>query len=282
MLSRLPSAPVNAIRRVRAIALVLAIPWLAACASISTGLPQSVDTLLPADVILIGEQHDASEHQALQRALARQLAQRGQLGSVLLEMAEQGRSTVGLSRDASPEEVRTALAWTESGWRWDRYAGLVMDAVRAGIPVRGANLARAALRQSMADASLETRLAEAAWTQQQTDVREGHCNLLPAGQVGPMTRVQVARDLAMAASVGQAVQPGRTVLLVAGAAHVARGTGVPAHLPSELRSVVVLAVAGEASQQRAASADHVWRTPALAARDYCESLRERFKPAAAG
>lgn len=236
--------------------------------------------LLPADVILIGEQHDAPDHQALQRALARALTQRDQLGAVLIEMADQGRSTAGLPTDASADAVRAALAWNDAGWPWDRYAGLVMDAVRAGVPVLGANLARTALRPSMADASLDARLSDAAWAQQQREVREGHCDLLPAGQIGPMTRVQVARDLTMANSVAQAVRPGRTVLLVAGAAHVVRGTGVPAHLPNGLRSVVVLAVAGEPGAQRAASADHVWRTPALAAKDYCAGLRERIKPPA--
>jgi uncharacterized iron-regulated protein len=274
---RLSLALATMARGARATAMLLALPWLAACASFSTGLPQPVDSLLPADVILIGEQHDADDHQALQRALARELTRRGQLAAVLIEMADQGRSTVGLPPDASADDVRAALAWNESGWRWDRYASLVMDAVRAGIPVVGANLARAALRQSMADASLEARLPEAAWTRQQAEVREGHCNLLPAGQIGLMTRVQVARDLAMADSVAKAARPGRTVLLVAGAAHVVRGTGVPAHLPDRLRSVVVLAVAGEAAWQRAASADHVWRTPPLVAKDYCASLRERFK-----
>ena len=48
-------------------------------------------------------------------------------------------------------------------------------------------------------------------------------------QIRPMTRVQIARDLAMADTVAAVRQPGR-VLLVAGTGHVARGLGVPVHL----------------------------------------------------
>ena len=203
---------------------------------------------------------------------------RGLLAAVLVEMAEQGRSTAGLARDASESAVRAALAWDEAGWRWDRYGPLVMAAVRAGIPVAGANLPRAGLRASMADATLDTALQAAAWQRQREDVRSGHCDLLPESQLGPMTRVQVARDRTMADAVARALVPGRVVLLVAGGAHVLRQTGVPEHLPASVRARVVLALAGEAGASRAAQADQVWRTAALPPQDYCTPLRERMAP----
>ena len=114
-----------------------------------TGMPQRIDALLPADIILIGEQHDAPDHQALQRAAVTELARRGSLAALAIEMAEQGHSTTGLSTIASEAQVRDALAWAEAGWPWERYGPVVMAAVRAGVPVLGANLPRSAMRTAM-------------------------------------------------------------------------------------------------------------------------------------
>ena len=55
--------------------------------------------LLPADAWLLGEQHDAPEHQQLQRQIVQWLADRGALSAVALEMAERGHTTAGLPRD---------------------------------------------------------------------------------------------------------------------------------------------------------------------------------------
>jgi hypothetical protein len=60
--------------------------------------------------------------------------------------------------------------------------------------------------------------------------------MLPESQITPMTRVQIARDLAMAQTLRAAAQPGRTVLLLAGRGHVDRQLGVPQHLPREFRT----------------------------------------------
>jgi len=102
--------------------------------------------LLPADALLLGEQHDAAEHQQLERRVVDWLAGRGELVALAIEMAEQGRNTVGLPRNAGEAEVRAALAWTDKGWPWANYGPMVMAAVRAGVPVLGANLPRADAR----------------------------------------------------------------------------------------------------------------------------------------
>lgn len=73
---------------------------LQACATYPGDVEQRVDALLPTDVILLGEQHDAPDHQRLQREVVLNLARRGQLAALAIEMAEQGRSTAALARDA--------------------------------------------------------------------------------------------------------------------------------------------------------------------------------------
>lgn len=241
-------------------------------------LATQVVMLPAAAAILLGEQHDADAHQHIQRELVAALASQGRLGALLLEMADQGTSTAGLAAQASEAQVREALRWNEAGWPWARYGPVVMQAVRAGIPVLGANLPRDRMRAAMADAALDARLDNTALQMQREAIREGHCQMLPESQIAPMTRIQIARDLSMAQTLAQAAaqaQP-RTVVLIAGGMHVLPRLGVPAHLPPALSRQVVLAQAGDAGPASAPGApqpDLLLRTPALEPRDYCAQMR---------
>jgi uncharacterized iron-regulated protein len=192
-------------------------------------------SLLPADAILVGEQHDAAVHQSMQREWVGRLASRGQLAALAIEMAPAGRSTQGLDPGAAEDAVKSALGWDDKAWPWHAYGPAIMTAVRAGVPVFGANLPRSRLREAMADARLDSAVPAAVLDAQRQAVRSGHCDLLPEAQIGPMTRVQIARDRAMASTVAQAALPGKTVLLLAGAGHVDEQLGVPLHLPASLR-----------------------------------------------
>ncbi|WP_225785529.1 ChaN family lipoprotein [Xenophilus sp. Marseille-Q4582] len=267
--------------RAGAAVLLAALALAAGCSSWrvpdpDTPVAQRLDALLPADILLLGEQHDAPAHQALQRETVQALAARGQLAALALEMAESGRSTARLPAAAGEAQVRSALAWNDKAWPWAAYGPVVMSAVRAGVPVLGANLPRERMKHAMTDVSLDVQLTEKALAAQRAAVRDGHCGLLPEAQIAPMTRIQIARDREMAHTTAQAVAPGRTVLLVTGAAHADKALGVPQHLPTELRVRSVGLVAGDA---RRSGYDSVWRTPALPARDHCASLRA--KPPAA-
>lgn len=235
--------------------------------------------LLPTPLLLVGELHDAPEHQALQRDTVRQLAARGELAALVMEMVEQGRQTTGLAADASEAKVRESLDWSAArnagGWSWDVYGPVVMAAVRAGVPVTGGNLPRAQMRTVMGEAALDDTLPAAALQQQRDAIREGHCQLLPESQVAPMTRIQLARDRAMAQTAMAAVQPGRTVLLVAGNGHVRKDLGVPRHLPAGQGHRVVVALSEDAAEALvAAQADRIWFTPARKPQDHCADLRQ--------
>lgn len=203
---------------------------LAGCAALPHGEATG------ADVLLIGEQHDAAAHPGLQRHWVDQLARRGTLHALVLEMAERGTGTEGLPPTASEAQVRQALRWNEAGWPWERQGPAIMAAVRAGIPVVGGNLPRTAMREAMEDPGIDALLPAPALQAQQEAIRRGHCDMLPAAQIGPMTRVQVARDLAMAQALAALARPGGTVVLIAGAGHVEPRLGVPVHLPRHLRT----------------------------------------------
>ena len=237
-----------------------------------------LEALLPADVLVLGEQHDAAEHQKIEQQVVALLAAKGALAAVALEMADTGASTSALNPSATEQQVRNALNWNDKGWPWASYGPAVMTAVRAGVPVLGANLPRAQMPTSMADSQLDGRLPGPALKAQQQLIRIGHCNLLPENQITPMTRIQIAKDITMANTLAQARLPGKTVLLLAGSGHADRLLGVPQHLPSDLKTKAVRLRAGTAGNESAEAFDAVWTTPALAEKDYCEGLDKKLAP----
>lgn len=231
---------------------------LAACAQVLP-VPLAAD----ADVLLLGEQHDAADHPERHRQVVQALASQGRLAALALEMAERGASTAGLPADAPESSVQAALGWNSQAWPWPQYRPAVMAAVAARVPVIGANMPRSAQRPAMADAALDALLSAAALESQRQAIRDGHCGLLPEAQIAPMTRIQIARDRAMAQTLAQAAVPGKTVVLLAGAGHVLPDLGVPLHLPAGLR------------------AQSISHPPQPSGVDHCARLREQFRPRAA-
>jgi uncharacterized iron-regulated protein len=259
-----------------------AVALLAGCATAPPSKPD-LDGLLPTPLLLLGEQHDAPEHQALQRATVLELAQQGRLAAVVLEMVEQGRQTTGLPPEASEDRVRAALDWREASnsgaWDWTVYGPVVMAAARAGVPVLGGNLPRTQLRPAMADVALDASVPPDTLQRQREAIRDGHCDLLPDTQIAPMTRIQLARDRAMAQTATAALRPGQTVLLIAGNGHVQRDIGVPRHLdPAQPHRVVLSLARGATTNNDPATgltADRLWVTPPRPPKDHCADLKRQ-------
>lgn len=279
----MPTAPSSlAARAAPVLALSVFLALLTACASppAHDAWLARLQALLPTDVLLLGEKHDAPDHQRLQRDTVQWLAARGQLAALVMEMAERGHSTRGLPRDATEAQVQTALQWKDAAWPWTAYGPVVMTAVRAGVPVLGGNLPRAQMRAAMDDATWDRHLPAPALQRQYEALREGHCGLLPEAQVAPMARIQIARDASMARTAQEALQkaphPGQTVVLVAGGGHVLRSLGIPTHWPADFRSKVMLAQEGQAQTAIKNEADAVIETPALPPKDHCAELRQQW------
>ncbi|MGH6639383.1 MAG: ChaN family lipoprotein, partial [Polaromonas sp.] len=238
-----------------------------------------LEALLPVDMLLIGEQHDAAEHQQIEQQVIAHLSARGLLAAVALEMADSGVSTATLKPSSTEEQTRSALKWNDKAWPWAAYGPAVMTAVRAGVPVLGANLPRAQMQGSMADSKLDLQLPGPALKAQQQLIRIGHCNLLPESQITPLARIQIAKDITMAHTLSQVAMPGKVVLLLAGSGHADRNLGVPQHLPADLKAKAVRLRAGDGTDNAKAGAfDSVWPTPALPDTDYCAGLKERLAP----
>jgi uncharacterized iron-regulated protein len=237
--------------------------------------------LLPASagaarLLIFGEQHDQPDQQRQVAAEVQALAGRGQLAAVVLEMAERPLRTNALPRDAGEPAVRDALQW--KGWPWEPYAAVVMNAVRAGVPLLGGNLPRAAMRSAMSDTALDAQVDDAVRSLLTDAVRNGHCKLLPASQEPGMVRIQVARDQAMASVAAEALRSapaGSTVLLLTGAQHASRDRGVPRHLAMIDTALPVRVVMfGEAGSGLLADE---WRPAVVTPQeDHCEALRKRL------
>lgn len=261
------------------LALLLSLALLG-CASVrAPDLPPELKALPATPVLLLGEQHDAPEHQSLQARITGALAGRGELAALVMEMAPRGGSTQGLPPTSTDAQVLAALRWDERAWPWSAYGPAAMAAVRAGVPVLGGNLPLEDMRAAMGRTDLEARLPSEALAQQQTLIRQGHCGLLPERQIGPMTRIQIARDLSMAETVAGALslaRPGQRVLLIAGSAHADRAIGVPLHLPP---AVGVTALRLQAGHQGLPGErfDAVIHTPPAPAVDHCAGLAEQLK-----
>ena len=251
---------------------------LAGCASHpavvpSAQWPAQLESALPTDVLLLGEQHDAPDHQRLQRDTVQWLAARGRLAAVVLEMAERGHSTAALARDATEAQVQSALQWNDAAWPWSAYGPVTMAAVRAGVPVLGGNLPRSAMAAAMQETRWDTHLATTARQQLLDALQDGHCGMLPAARLPAMARIQIARDASMAKTAQEAVRPGQTVLLVAGGEHVLRHRGIPTHWPQNIRSKVASAHTEQAQAAIKTGVDIVVATPPLPPHDACEALR---------
>ena len=238
-----------------------------------------VNALPNAELILLGEQHDAPEHQELARLSVEALASKQALSALVLEMADAGVSTEGMPTGASEAAVRARLKWNDAGWPWTRYGPVVMEAVRAGVPVVGSNLPRSAMKAAMKDDALDGKVPSAVLAGHRERMIEGHCGLLPESQVPAMARIQIARDERMAQTASMWMRSGKSVLLLAGAEHVKKDRGIPLLLDAKSKGkvVVIWMQAAAAINKDPALADLDWQTPPISPKDYCADMKKSMQ-----
>ena len=127
--------------------------------------------------------------------------------------------------------MHPVLKWNNKAWPWAAYGPAIMTAVRAGVPVMGANLPRESMQVAMRNAALHTRLSGPPLKAQQQLIRLGHRNLPPENQIGLMTRIQIAKDISMANTLSKPALPGEVVVLLTGSGHAYQLLGVPLPRP---------------------------------------------------
>jgi uncharacterized iron-regulated protein len=187
-----------------------------------------------AQLLLLGEQHDAPSHPGLHAQAVQELIDKGQLGALVLEMANTHARTNLQEPDATEAQVQAALDWNAKAWPWEHYRAAIMAAVRAGVPVMGGNLPPTQLKAAMNAPAYASLFTAPAWQGHIDAIRSGHCNMLPPTQLEPMARAQVARDLEMTDTLLSEARftraQGKTVVLLAGGGHLDPLLGVPFQL----------------------------------------------------
>jgi uncharacterized iron-regulated protein len=236
-------------------------------------------TLPASQVVLLGEQHDASEHQALAKLNLALLVRSNRLAALALEMVDEGLNTRGISSQADEATVRNVLKWNDAGWPWQRYGSIVMLAVRAGVPVVGANLPRSEMGAVMKDSQWDSKVPEAVLKETRKSMITSHCGLLPEAQAPGMARIQIARNDRMAQTVKRLMQRDKTVVLLAGNEHVKKDRGVPLMMSADAsaRVQVIWMHAGPLLSEDPTVADIVWQTPPVPFKDYCADLKRSLK-----
>ena len=274
--------------------------------------------IVAADVVLLGEQHDNADHHQIQALLLTDLLGAGRRPVVAFEqinledqaaldaaVAGAERARVDLAgadggvrssgdtngvREAADWAIEGSLAvakaagWDRSGWPpFEQYQPIFVTALGAGLPLRAANLSRAALADKTAIPEAATQsttapvvLSGAARASLAAEIEESHCGYAVPEMVDAMVEAQRRRDDAMAtvilsslggangaasATAGQA-RATRThgearttrasatkgqgtdgVVLISGFGHARRGYGVPLHLSAQRPELRVVSVA---------------------------------------
>ncbi len=187
-----------------------------------------------AQLLLLGEQHDAPSHPRLHADAIQELIAKRQLGALVLEMANTHARTDTQDRGSTEAQVQAALGWNTKAWPWEHYRTAIMAAVRAGVPVAGGNLPQPKLRAAMQAPDYASLFTAQAWQGHLDAIRSGHCDMLPTAQLEPMARAQVARDVEMADTLLSEARPaaaqGKTIVLLAGSGHLDPLLGVPFQL----------------------------------------------------
>lgn len=239
-----------------------------------------VQRLQDAPYLLVGEKHDNPDHHRLQQWLLQALAQQRAQGSLVLEMLQPGqqakvdRAQTRLRAGLPLDEPEKTLAW-QPGWKWDLYGPLMLHALAQPYPVRAANLEQGELMQIYRKPpALAGALSTRPDVQQVItgEIRESHCQQIPADRLTGMLAIRQQRDRRMAQAVLAAPTP---VMLLAGAFHVRKDVGIPLHLADlgASRPPVVLVLAQVGEPVSPLSADYAWFTPVQPEPDHCAGAK---------
>jgi len=251
--------------------------------------------------VLLGEKHDNPDHHRLQAWVIRAMAAAGRRPAVALEMlGVDETAAVERHRAVAPDDAAglgAAVGWERSGWPpWRLYQPIAEAAIAARLPIVGANLTATALRgvgrrgldaldpALLGRTRLDAPLDRATRAALEADVREAHCGHGSPAALERMVAVQRARDAQMADALAIAGERDGAVL-VAGAGHVRKDSGVPAVLavrsPGERVVAVAFVEVRDGRDDPAAYAerpvDFLWFTARVDDVDPCERFRESLE-----
>lgn len=254
--------------------------------------PEQQSSLLDADVILLGEQHDNPHHHALQKEVLDLLGQRSMLDSVVFEQVHWDQQGVLNSlNNRSLGELAKDLNWANSGWPdYKFYEPLFMAATRYKAQLIAGNIAPQKSKVIYQDGyaaifsaddqknlGLDQMLEPKAEAALEEEIFMGHCRLLPKDHVKTMIPVQRSRDAAMALTWSRLHKKGKTVFIV-GSGHARKDFGIPWYLERLKPGIKIYSVGmNEVGADTDADVyDQVITTAAAEREDPCAGLKDKF------
>ncbi|GAA0791326.1 ChaN family lipoprotein [Marinobacterium sediminicola] len=233
--------------------------------------------------LLLGEQHDHPEHHRIQTRWISALADRQQLGSVALEMADHSQQThLDAARGKGDRLTPEMLHWQE-GWPWTLYGEVVSTALNRAAAVAAADLTRDEQRRFYREGAPQGELEDEHASFMRDLLYESHCGQMPRQALDGMRQVQLARDQRMAEVLRQYADDRRTGVMLTGGIHARRDLGIPRWLHLPVISVLMIPADGsEAPTDYLPQglpghpvADYLLFTTALPDKDYCASFEEQ-------
>jgi uncharacterized iron-regulated protein len=263
-----------------------------------------VERLVQSDFILLGERHDNPDHHRLQARLLAKVIATGRRPAIAFEMiAPEQTAALERHRQTHPEDVEglaEALDWPHSNWPdWTYYQPLFGEAIRAGLPIRAANLTQETTRaiargqpiggEDRRFYGLDKPAPPPLFAAMAEEIRQSHCGQLPERAIAPMVDVQRARDAAMAHALSDEAPNG--ALLIAGSGHTRSDRGVPMHLAALAPGRAIFSLAfievddektdpldyGEGYGTQTPPFDAIWFTPRANDDDPCAELINMMK-----
>lgn len=219
---------------------------------------QLIDRLETADTLVIGERHGLALHQQREAFILAALADRGLYPQLVLEMLDPERSAaLEQYRRDHPEYsagLGAALQWWDSGWPdWSFYAPVFDLAFKAKLPLLAGDLSQAdqeaAKARFAAEPSTRALRRSPGYKHWHDATEASHCGLIEAERLAVITRLQMARDQAMAqallANAGDSAEPdaGLKQVLITGSSHSRKDAAVPLYLSQERPDLHVLSLA---------------------------------------
>jgi len=237
-------------------------------------------------VLLLGEVHDNPQGHKLRFEELKRRVDAGWHPVIAMEQFDhEDQALLDEAQKGCVDAGCVIRVMNKKGWDWQQYYPLIGLALDKHLPIVAVNLSRAnaskVVRDGVAssfDAKTvaEYRLGEpisADWRKaQESEIRTGHCNMLPDMMVPGMVDAQMARDIWMAKLIRD--QQPRDVVLIAGNGHVRKDIGVPRWLDAVGGKLTVKAIGYVEGGGMKAQFDEVRPIPAQKRPDPCAKFRK--------
>lgn len=240
--------------------------------------PQPAPAAAPT-VLLLGEVHDNPDGHRARLALLRARVDAGWRPAIAMEQFDRERQPdLDRARHAC-KDAACVIAMASPGkasWHWDFYAPVIDLALREHLPLYAANLSRADAGK-IVEHGYDRPVPPGVLQPQVDEVRAGHCGMLPDDMLAPMATAQVARDVAMADVLSNAlsVHPDGVVLL-AGNGHVRRDFAVAYWLRA--RGIASESIGFVEDAAEVPHFDRAEVVPAFKREDPCAKFKAPAKP----